>query len=80
MKPRKAADPIPPYGVAIQAAVATGDLRRMKALARETERYVTKFGDVATALIALNLEIAKLEAKGGRTNKPRPRAVRKGRS
>lgn len=57
--------PVPPYGEAIQQAVATGDLARMKAVARDAEQFVAQWGNVPAALEALKLEIAKLEARGG---------------
>lgn len=63
MKGDKRADPVPPYGVAIQKAIATGDLARMKAVAVTAQRHLARFGDVPTALVALNIEIAKLEAR-----------------
>lgn len=50
-----------PYGVAIQQAVASGDLERMKAVAREVETYLQEQGNVPAALEALKLEISKLQ-------------------
>lgn len=52
---------IPIYGVPIQDAAACGDLKRMKAVAREAERHLKQHGNVSAALEALKLEIAKLE-------------------
>jgi hypothetical protein len=54
------------YGVAIQEAAASGDLEKMKAVARRAEEHLRETGDVATALKALKVEIAKLERGGGR--------------
>ena len=54
---------IPPYGVAIQEAVASGDLARMKEAAQQAEQYVREWGDVSSALEVLKLEISKLEKK-----------------
>jgi len=54
---------IPPYGVAIQEAVASGDLAKMKAAAQQAEQYVREWGDVSSALEVLKLEISKLEKK-----------------
>ncbi len=54
---------IPPYGVAIQEAVASGDLARMKEAAQQAEQYVREWGDVSSALEILKLEISKLEKK-----------------
>jgi uncharacterized protein DUF1843 len=53
--------PLPPYGPAIQDAVASGDLARMKAVARDAEKFVGEHGDVPAALEALKLEIARME-------------------
>jgi len=55
--------PLPPYGEAIQQAVASGDLAKMKAVAKDAEAFVAKWGNVPAALEALKLEIAKLEYK-----------------
>jgi hypothetical protein len=41
---------IPPYGVAIQEAVASGDLTKMKEAARQAEQNVRERGDAASAL------------------------------
>ena len=55
--------PVPPYGVAIQNAVASGDLAKMKQAAAEAEAYLHQHGDVSAALEALKIEIAKLGKK-----------------
>lgn len=55
--------PIPPYGVAIQQAVASGDLITMKRVAAEAETYLKEHGDVAAALEALRAEISRHERK-----------------
>jgi hypothetical protein len=55
-----------PYGVAIHEAVASGDLDRMRATAKQAEEHLRRTGDVAAALEALKVEIAKLERGGGR--------------
>lgn len=52
---------IPPYGVAIQDAIASGDLQKMKEVARATEEYLREHGNVPAALEALKIEIAKSE-------------------
>lgn len=54
---------IAPYGTAIQEAVASGDLQRMKDVAQATEAYLRDYGNVPAALEALRAEIAKQEAK-----------------
>ncbi len=51
------------YGVGIQEAAASGDLERMKLVARQAEEYLRESGDVPAALEALKIEIAKLEKK-----------------
>lgn len=68
--------PLPPYGEAIQQAVASGSLTKMKAAAKAAEAYVAKWGNVPAALEALRLEIAKAEGakKPAAKPKPRPRA------
>jgi len=52
---------VPPYGVAIHQALASGDLQRMKQAAQQAETYLQEHGDMRVALEALKLEIAKLE-------------------
>lgn len=56
---------IPLYGVAIQEAVASGDLAKMREVARQAEEHLQQAGNVAAALSALKLEIAKMEKKSG---------------
>ena len=55
---------VPPYGPPIQEAIAKGDLREMRALAKRAEVYLAQIGDLRTALAALKAEIAKRERKG----------------
>jgi hypothetical protein len=50
------------YGVGMHAAIATGDLQKMKTLSKQAEEHLAKYGDVKTALKALNEEIARLES------------------
>jgi hypothetical protein len=59
----KAAGPgsIRPYGVAIQQAVMSGELAKMKAAASVAQDWLTNHGDVSAALQALKIEIAKRE-------------------
>jgi hypothetical protein len=52
-------NPIPPYGVAIHQAIASGDLTRMKSLLAETEEHLRQVGDVRVALAQLKLEIER---------------------
>ncbi|HEY6324059.1 MAG TPA: DUF1843 domain-containing protein [Thermoanaerobaculia bacterium] len=51
------------YGVGIQEACASGDVERMKAVAKQAEEYLREAGDVSASLEALKIEIAKLEKK-----------------
>jgi len=53
--------PVPPYGVAIQQAIAKGDLNQMKQVAKEAEEYLQKAGNLPAALAILKAEIAKAE-------------------
>ena len=55
--------PVPPYGEAIQQAVASGDLAKMKAVAKEAAAYLKAQAKIPAALDKLNAEIAKLEKK-----------------
>jgi hypothetical protein len=52
-----------PYGVAIQQAIASGDVAQMKAVAKQAEQHVKDYGNVPAALEALKIEIAKLEKR-----------------
>ena len=55
-----------PYGTAIQEAVASGDLARMKDAARQAEEYLAAAGNVSAALEALKIEISRHEKRSGR--------------
>jgi len=54
---------VPPYGVVIQEAVASGDLAKMKDAAKQAEAYLQEWGNVPASLEALKLEISKREKK-----------------
>lgn len=54
---------VPLYGVTIHHCIASGDLAKMKALVTEAEAHLRDHGNVAAALEALKVEIAKLEHK-----------------
>ena len=54
---------VKPYGPAIQQAVASGNLKNMKAVAKAAEKHLAEHGDLRSSLTALKIEIAKLEAK-----------------
>ena len=60
---KKPVTPIPLYGVTICEAVASGDLARMKEVARQAEEHVHEWGNVPAALEALKLEISKQQKK-----------------
>jgi len=55
--------PMPPYGVAIHQAIATGDLARMWSVATSASAYLSENGDLRAALEVLKAEIARAEAK-----------------
>jgi hypothetical protein len=55
---------LPPYGTAIQEAIAKGDLAKMKQVASDAEQHLAQTGDVRAALEYLKLEIARHEHKG----------------
>jgi hypothetical protein len=48
--------------VAIQQAIATSDLTRMRETAQQAEKWLAEHGDVRAALEALKAEIARSEA------------------
>ncbi len=54
---------VPPYGDAIHEAIASGDLRKMKAVAKAAKEYLDEVGDLPAALQALKIEIAKAERR-----------------
>jgi uncharacterized protein DUF1843 len=56
-----------PYGPAIQEAVASGDLKKMKAVAKAAEEHLHQHGNVASALEALKVEISRAEKKAYRS-------------
>jgi len=58
--------PVPPYGIAIQQAVASGDLKQMKQTAAAAEQHLKDHGDVRAALAVLKIEIAKLEHRAAK--------------
>ncbi len=55
--------PVPPYGTAIQQAIARGDLAKMKKVAAEAKKHMDMYGNVTAALELLRIEIKRLEAK-----------------
>lgn len=53
--------PVPPYGTAIQDAIASRNLETMREVARQAEAHLREQGDVAHLLLNLRQEIAYLE-------------------
>lgn len=51
------------YGVSIYEAVASGDVQKMKAVAKQAEEHLQEWGNIPAALEALKLEISKLDKK-----------------
>lgn len=51
------------YGHAMTEAIASGQVSEMRRLAAEAEAHVAEYGDVATMLALLKVEIAKLEGR-----------------
>lgn len=49
--------PVPPYGVAIRDAIASGDTGKMHDAAADADRYLRELGDVASALKDLHAAI-----------------------
>jgi Domain of unknown function (DUF1843) len=56
---------VKPYGPSIQQAVAKGDVEEMRAVAGQVEEHLAETGNVAAALEALRVEIAKAERRSG---------------
>ena len=53
--------PVMPYGVAIQQAIAAGDLAQMTELAARTEKWLADQDALRQPLAALKAEIALVE-------------------
>ena len=49
----------PMYAVAIQHAIASGDVDEMKKVAKEAEQHLQDYGNISAAREALNVEIMK---------------------
>ena len=60
---KKPVVPIPLYAVTICEAVASGDLAKMKEVARQAEEHIQQWGNVPASLEALKLEISKAQKK-----------------
>jgi hypothetical protein len=48
---------LPPYGVAIQDAIASGDTDRMRQVADDAENYLREFGEIGDGLKRLRAAI-----------------------
>lgn len=59
---KKKSGPVVLYGGVMIEAAASGNLSRMKSAAKQAEKHLSQHGDVAAALEALKIEIAKLES------------------
>jgi hypothetical protein len=51
--------PIPPYGVAIQEAIQSGDVSRMQQVAKDAEEYLRHADEVRAALGQLHEHIKR---------------------
>jgi hypothetical protein len=54
--------PITPYGVAIQDAIASGDVNKMQQTAADAESYLKEYGEIGDGLQKLR---AAIESAGG---------------
>lgn len=54
------AHPVPPYGVAIQDAIASGEIDKMRQVAHDAELYLQEFGEIGEGLRKLRSEIERL--------------------
>ena len=59
------AHPIPPYGVAIQDAIASGDMDKMKQVADDAEKYLQEYGEIGEGLKKLRAAIGGGGSYGG---------------
>lgn len=51
---------VPPYGVAIHDAIASGDVGQMKSVAADAEKYLMEYGEIGDGLRKLKSEISRL--------------------
>lgn len=58
------AHPVPPYGVAIQDAIASGDVGKMQAVAADAENYLKEFGEIGDGLKKLYAAIGSYGGGG----------------
>jgi Domain of unknown function (DUF1843) len=52
-------NPIPPYGVAIQEAIASGDNQRMQQVAQQAEEWLKQAEEVRTGLEQLRRHLGQ---------------------
>jgi len=57
--------PVPPYGVAIQDAIASGDVGKMQSVAADAEKYLQEFGEISDGLKKLYDAIGHHGGGGG---------------
>lgn len=50
-----------PYGPAIQEAIASGEVDRMREVLRQAEEHLAEYGNVPAAVEELKAEISKAE-------------------
>jgi hypothetical protein len=60
---------VPPYGPAIQDALASGDADKMRQVAADAESYLQEYGEIGDGLKRLRAEIERLGG-GGITPQP----------
>jgi hypothetical protein len=52
------------YGPAIRDAIASGDVDKMKDVAKQAEEHLQEYGNISAAAEALKVEIARAEQGG----------------
>lgn len=57
--------PLPPYGVAIHDAIASGDVGQMQKVAADAESYLKEYGEIGDGLKKLRAEIERGGGGGG---------------
>ncbi len=61
---------LPPYGVAIHDAIASGDVGQMQKTAADAESYLKEYGEIGDGLKKLNAEIERLGGGAGSGGRP----------
>jgi hypothetical protein len=57
--------PVPPYGVAIHDAIASGDVAQMNKVASDAESYLKEYGEIGDGLKKLRAEIDRIGGGSG---------------